>query len=320
MKKTASEDERRPSGSSGPAGGYLARVLTILGVNAALVIAAALLAGGRKLPVLDADTLALSLLPVSAAMGLILACRRIDFSLPMILLLAVNFPTAARWLPADSFLRLLVLVGVCGGIGLTSALVTWYGRIASGLWTALLTLAAGLTVHVLSPAGAAAGTWPWPWALAVSLGLIVAGAAVLGATGLVCLPSTPPIMRTGSEGLAGLAGAWVLAGGAIALAAQSNAAPASPSDIPMAYPCVLAAGILGGAVILRGRWGALAAVVLTSIAHGACAYAWSIDVGSATAQLALLAGVPLAGLPLYLVIDWIIRRWTGESAPTGLLA
>jgi hypothetical protein len=52
----------------------------------------------------------------------------------------------------------------------------------------------------------------------------------------------------------------------------------------------------------------------------ACAYAWSIDVRSTAAQLVLLAGVPLAALPVYLVIDWLIRRWTGESAPTGLLA
>ena len=320
MKKTAGEDRPRPSGSSGSTGGLIARVLTILGASAGVVIAAVILAGDRKLPALNPDTLAVNLLPVSAAMGLLLACRRIDFSLPMLLLLAANFPTTARWLPADSFLRILAVVGICGGIGLASALATWYGRIASGLWTALLTLAVGLSSQALNPSGGTAGTWPWPWAVAVSLGLLVAGAAVLGATGLVSLPSTPPIIRAGSEGLAGLAGAWVLAGAAVALNAQSIAAPTSLAHLPMTYPCVLAAGILGGAIILRGRWGALAAVILTSVAHLACAYAWSIDVRSTAAQLVLLAGVPLAALPVYLVIDWLIRRWTGESAPTGLLA
>ena len=29
---------------------------------------------------------------------------------------------------------------------------------------------------------------------------------------------------------------------------------------------------------------------------------------------------PLAAIPLYLVIDWTVRRETSESAPTGLLA
>lgn len=316
MKKTPSEDKPRASGSEGAAGGMAARVLTIVGTITALVIAAMFLAGGRKLPGLDAETLAIDLLPVSAAMGLLLACRRIDFSLPMLLLVATGFPTTAHWLPADSFLRLLAVVGICAGIGLASSLVTWYGRIASALWTALLTLAVGIASLALNLNAHTAGTWPWPWALGVSLGVLVAGAAVLGATGLVCLPSTPPIMRAGPDGLAGLAGAWILAGAAIALGAQSGVAPTRLN--PGTYQCVLGASMLGGAIMLRGRWGALAAVVLTGIAHLAYTYAWSI--GGPAPHAALLAAAPLVSLPLYLVIDWLIRRWTGESPPTGLLA
>jgi hypothetical protein len=319
MKKNTPGERPAPPSRGGSFGGQLARVLVILVVNAALVIAAIVLAGTHRLPAFTYHTLAVGLLPVSAAMGLILACRRIDLAMPFILVLAGNLPGEARWLPSDTFLRLLALMGICGAVGLVSAAVTWYGRISSALWTA--TLALGISAMLSTPhiVDYASGHWPWPCAVGLAMGLLAAGAAVLGATGLVSVPSTPPINHVGSEGLAGLAGAWVIAGTAIALAAQADLAITWDDVPPRAYATVLPAVVLGGPFILRGRWGALAAVILTALAHAAWSQASHVDGGGMT-RFVLTAAAPVAAVPLYLAADWFIRRRTGESAPTGLLA
>jgi hypothetical protein len=323
-KSKASDDAPASRASSGgSSGGSLARVLTILLMNAAMVGVAIGYAysNGNKLPSLShAGTFALSLLPVSAAMGMILACRRIDFSLPVILVLALALDSSRGLFAEDAFLRLLTVCGIAGGIGLLSAVVTWYGRISSALWTGILAFGLYLLISALRLPTGEAGPWPWPWAVGLSLGLLVAGAIMLGATGFVSLPSSPPIIRTGSQGFLGLALSWILAGAAIALASQSNNLSLSTEDVHAAYPRLLAAAALGGAFMLRGKWGMLTAIILTCIAHLAWSYVWETDFGNHMVKVIVPAAAPLVAIPVYLAIDWIIRRRTGESAPTGLLA
>jgi len=305
------------------AGSEIARILAILGVNLVLVLVVVIITSteGGGLPDLNAHTLALGLLPVSAAAGLVLACRRLDLALPMLLALAI----ALRVRPPELFqgnppVSLAILCGVCGGVCLLSALVTWFGRIASALWTGLLAIGLWLLVGELGPASCYIGGWPWPAALGSSLGLLVVGAAALGAMGLVSLPSLPPIIRSGSKGLGGLASAWVIAGVAVALASQSKVLAMEANEPIRAYAPMLAAGAMGGAYILRGRWGALTAVVLTSLSHLVWSFAQFADLGSPLLIIIVLAAAPLVAIPLYLFTDWLIRSQTSESAPTGLLA
>jgi hypothetical protein len=323
-KSKASDGESAPRASSGgSSGGGLARILTILLINGAMVGVAIGYAysSGNKLPSLGhTGTFALNLLPVSAAMGMILACRRIDFSLPIILVLTLGLESSRGLFAEDAFLRLLTICGVAGGIGLLSALVTWYGRISSALWTGILAFGLYLLMQALRLPTGEAGPWPWPWAVGLSVGLLVAGALVLGATGLVSLPSSPPIIRTGSQGFLGLALSWIIAGAAIALASQSSGLALSTKDVHEAYPRLLAAAALGGAFILRGKWGMLTAIILTCMAHLAWSYVWETDFGNHVVKVLVPAAAPLVAIPVYLAIDWIIRRRTGESAPTGLLA
>jgi hypothetical protein len=321
---TKEAEEKSSAGGVEPStGSDLARILAILGINLFAVVLAVVVASSDhgSLPDLNARTLAVHLLPVSAAMGLLLACRRLDLALPAVLALAVvlrNGPP--RWFPDDPSLRVASLCGLCAGIGLASAVVTWSGRIASALWTALLAIGLWLLAQQMTGLLPSSGEWPWPAALSASLGLLVVGAAVMGMTGLVALPGTPPIIRSGSRGLAGLMTAWMLAGVAVALAAQSESIR-SLADKPLeAYPPVLAAAAMGGAYILRGRFGAAAAIALTAVGHLVWAFIWSADLGSPLADLVVPAAVPLVCLPLYLGIDWTIRRSTGESPPTGLMA
>jgi hypothetical protein len=137
---------------------------------------------------------------------------------------------------------------------------------------------------------------------------------------MVALPSTPPIIRTGARGLAGLIGAWMIAGIALALAAQAETAKSVVDQQLMMYPSMLAAGALGGAYILRGRWGAVVAVAMTCASHLAWAFVMSTDFGNPFADKIVPAVAPLVAVPLYLLIDRAIRASTSESAPTGLLA
>ena len=309
---------------SSPAGGQVARFLAVLGVNIALALVAVILGSrpGGELPELNARTLAVGLLPVSAALGLVVACRRIDFALPMILVLAATLRGQSFGLSDDPFWCLVVLCGITAGVGLVSALVTWYGRISSALWTALLAFGLWLLMAELKPAGGAAvGEWPWTASLGASVGLLVVAAAVLGAIGLVNLPSSPPISRTGASGLAGLALAWMFACAAMALASQSGVARKAVADYPLAgYPVILSAAAMGGAYILRGRWGAPLAIILTGLGHLTWSFAWSAGLGNPLLDVAIPAAAPLAAIILYLLLDWTIRGRTGESAPTGLLA
>ena len=93
------------------------------------------------------------------------------------------------------------------------------------------------------------------------------------------------------------------------------------TDQPLAaYPAMLAAAALGGGYVLRGRWGAVEAILLTAAAHLAWSVTVSTDLGSPAANLAVPAAAPLAAVPLLLIIDWAIRRTTSESTPTGLMA
>jgi len=325
MKK---QPDAKPEAGASPstAGSEIARILAVLGVNLLLVLVVVIITSteGGGLPDLNAHTLALGLLPVSAAAGLILACRRLDLALPMLLALAVALRVRPPELfRGDPLVRLAILCGVCGGICLVSALVTWFGRIASALWTGLLAIGLWLLARELGPANrfmSLVGEWPWPAALGASLGLLVVGAAALGAMGLVSLPSLPPIIRAGNKGLAGLASAWVIAGVAVALASRSEVAAMQADEPMLAYAPMLAAGAMGGAYILRGRWGALTAVVLTSLSHLVWVFAQFTDLGSPLLNIIVVAAAPLVAIPLYLFIDWIIRRQTSESAPTGLLA
>jgi hypothetical protein len=317
------ESEPREGAAPSSGGSELARITAILCINLLLVIVVIVFTSSDRgaLPDLNADTLSVGLLPISAALGLVLACRRLDLSLPAILALAI----ALRSHPPDVFqgdppLRVAILCGVCAGVGLVSALVTWIGRIASALWTGLLAGGLWLLAQELGGVSAAPGGWTWPAALAASLGLLVVGAAVLGATGLVSLPSLPPIVRTGAKGLAGLAGAWIIAGAALALASQSELAGPQTNRPMAAYPVMFAAAAMGGAYVLRGRWGALMAVVLTVVGHLSWSFAWSAQMGSPILDMAIPMVAPLVAVPLYLFTDWTIRHQTSESAPTGLLA
>jgi hypothetical protein len=321
----AKQKEAPPTESAGSseAGGQLARLVAVLGINLFLVILVIILSSTHDapLPDLTADTLAIGLLPVSAALGLVVACRRIDLSLPALFVLAI----ALRSHPPDVFegdppWRLAGLCILCGGLCLVSAVVTWLGRIASVLWTGLLAMGLWEAAQYWGVQSAGTGGWPWPAALGASLGVLVIGAALLGAIGLVSLPSLPPIIRSGPKGILGLASAWVVAGFAIALASQSVLASPSHSASFQAYAVTLSATALGGAYIMRGRWGAVAAVAMTVVGHLAWSYAMHMHTGSVELDLAVAAAAPLAAIPLYLSVDWLIRRSTGESSPTGLLA
>jgi hypothetical protein len=317
-----SEGRPETSGASARTGNQVARIASIVGLNLALVALAVVFASSRggKLPDLNASTLAVATLPVSAALGLVLACRRLDFSLPVILVVAIALQTKRHFLASDPLLSMSMVCGIAGGVGLLNALVTWYGRISSALWTGALAFGLWLLMSMLKIEGTGPGPWPWPWALAASVGFLLAGAAVLGITGLVSLPSLPPILRSGSNGFAGLAGSWIVAAIAVAMASQSAAARMPPGELQAAYPRMLAAAALSGAFILRGRYGALAAVLLTCLGHLAWSFAWNTDFGNRTWDLVVPAAAPLVAIPLYLVIDWFVRQRSGESAPTGLLA
>jgi len=213
----------------------------------------------------------------------------------------------------------LTTVGIAAGLGLASALVTRYGRISSALWTGILGFSLWLALAVLKVPTPGPGPWPWPWALAGSLAVAAGGAAVLGLTDLIHPPSLPPIIRAGSRGLPGLALAWVVATVTAAIASLSSAAVLPAERLQEAYPQVLSAAVLGGGFILRGKWGPVAAVGLACAGHLAWALAYQTRLANATADGLVPAVAPLAAIPLYLAIDWVIRRSTGESAPTGLL-
>jgi hypothetical protein len=301
--------------------GHTARVMAIVAVNIALALGVFVWGSleGGALPSLNADTLALGVMPVSAAMGLMLACRRIDFSLPMILAFALAFQTKRYIVVGEPFVPLLTTCLIAAGLGLASALLTWHGRISSALWTGILAFSLWLLLTVMDVPRAGPGPWPWPWALLLVLAVVAGGAALLGATGLVTLPNMPPIIRTGLRGLPGLVAAWVLASVTCALASLSKAAHLSAEEIQASYPQVLSAAVLGGGFILRGKWGAPTAVGLACLGHLVWALAYETRLASEAADLLVPAGAPLVAIPLYLGIDWLIRRSTGESAPTGLL-
>jgi len=315
--------QSEPGAAPSSAGTQAARILAILGVNAILVLMVVVFTATERgeLPDLNAKTLQIGLLPVSAAIGLILACRRIDLALPAVLGLLFALHTNTHILSSDPTIRLATLCGIGAGIGLASAIVTWFGRISSALWTALLAIGLWFLAMTFGTwGGFAPAGWPWPAALAASLGVLIVGGALLGATGLVVLPSQPPIIRSGSGGIIGLTGAWMIAGISLALAAQSEIAHSLADRPQLAYPPVLAAAALGGAYILRGRWGAPVAVILTGAGHLAWSFALSADLGSKILDLAVPAAAPLVAVPLYLAIDWAVRHSTSESAPTGILA
>jgi len=322
-KATDGQSQPRASGA-GSSGGHLARILAIVLVNLTMVAVAICFKSSALIfenPDFSRSWHIISILPVSAAMGMILACRRIDFSLPAILALAMALSGTHGILSSDPFVRLLTVCGIAAGIGLLSALVTWYGRISSALWSILLML--GLwelaSARGLVGAGPWTGPWAWEWAAGISVGLIALGAVVLGATGLVAPPSSPPIIRSGSKGLLGLALAWAIAGAGVAMASQSDSRELG-LDLGRAPYVVYAAAALGGSHILRGRWGMPTAVALTCLAHVAWSYVSTMHFSSRTADILVSGGAPLIAIPLYLAIDWLIRRRTGESAPTGLLA
>lgn len=320
--KKATGDSASSSCGTTAGGGQSARILTVLAINLGLGLAAVVFASSNngRLPDLNARTLAIGLLPASAAMGLVLACRRLDLSLPVLLVLVLNLDARCTALPQTPFLRLATLCGIAGAVGLLNAFITWHARISSALWTGLVGFGLWLTMAALGMSRAGPGAWPWPWVLGASLGLVAAGAAVLGITGMVGPPSLPPILRAGWEGFAGLAGSWILAGAAVAMASRSDALSVQPEELRAAYPRMLAAAALGGAYILRGRWAPLAAVASTCAGHLVWSFAWNTDLGNPLADVLVPAAAPLAAIPLYLAIDWTIRRSTGESPPTGLLA
>jgi hypothetical protein len=320
--KNQPEEKPQAGGAGASAGGELARILAVLGINLIFVLVAVVFASTPrgKLPDLNFQTLAIGMLPVSAAMGLMLGCRRLDLALPALFALMIALRGNTHILPADPISRMGILCGIAAGIGILSCLVTWIGRIASAFWTALLAIALWVLAEQVTVILPASGTWPWPAALAASLGALVVGGVLMGLTGMVALPITPPIVRTGAKGLSGLAGAWMVAGIALALASQSETAKPVADQPLAAYPVMLAAGALGGAYILRGRWGAVVAVALTCVGHLSWAFATSTQFGDPLADALIPVGVPLASVPLFLVIDRAIRSSTSESAPTGLLA
>jgi len=317
------QPEEKPSsgGAAVSTGSELARVLAILGINLIFVLIAVFFATGRgRLPDLNFQTLFVGVLPISAAMGLMLGCRRLDLALPAVFALMVALRGNSHILPGDEMSRMGILCGIGAGIGILSSLVTWIGRIASAFWTALLAVVLWVLAQHVTATFPASGTWAWPVALAASLCALGVGGVAMGATGLVALPSTPPIIRTGARGLTGLVGAWMIAGVALALAAQAETAKSVASQPLTAYPSMLAAGALGGAYILRGRWGAVVAVALTCASHLAWAFVMSTDFGDPLADALVPAAAPVVAVPLYLLVDRAIRSSTSESAPTGLLA
>lgn len=319
---------RPPTGAPGPARRaglrerpHLARLALVAGVNLVfLLVATALAALEEGLPPLRPETFAVGLLPVSAAMGLMLACRRLDLSLPA-LFVAAALARANRWALADDpTTRLAVIVAIAGGIAFASALVTWFGRISASLWTALLALGFLAFMPHLKPLPLTAQAgWEWPAAVGVSVGLVALGAAILGMAGLVVPPSQPPILRAGPQGLVGLGAAWVVAALGVAIGAASTDAPDATENFAAYLPPVAAAA-LSGAYVLRGRWGALAAVAGACLAHLAWAWARSADLGKPTLDSAVPALAPILAVPTYLALDAWLRRRTHESAPTGLLA
>jgi hypothetical protein len=313
-------------GIGGAVTGQAARLMLVAAVNLALIVTAAVLAvaSGGGLPDVSLSTFALGLLPVSAAFGLVLACRRLDFSLPVMLAIALTMQARPHPLTSSPILPMLTIIALAAGVAFAHALVTWYGRISSALWTGLAALALFIVLNALEKGPEAlrstAGPWAWPAATAASLGVLLAAAIVLGATHLVNLPSLPPILRAGSRGLAPLAVAWMAAGVAVALAARSDALGLAPREFPSVYPVILASGALGGAYVLRGRWGAAEAVGLTVLGHLSWNFAAAANLGSPLADALLPALAPPAAVLLYLAGDWMIRQRTGESAPTGLAA
>ena len=311
-----------PSRRSATLGGLGVRLVVIFGIQLVFLFVVTILGtAGKGLPELSPKTLAVGLLPVSAAMGLLLACRRLDLSLPVLLVLAAMLRANPFALGGGPDARLATVLAIAAGIGAASALVTWYGRIASSLWTALLAVAYVGVAHAVQPLPlVGAGGWPWPAAVGASLGLLVVGAAALGGAGLVRPPSRPPLLASGSGGIGGLVGAWILATVAVALAAASDGAGAAVKDPLLGYLPPVAAAALSGAYILRGRWGALAAVVCACSGHLVWAFAAGTDLGGTVAQAAIPAAAPIAAIPLCLALDWAIRRRTGESSPTALLA
>jgi hypothetical protein len=315
-------DAEAPSGpASSGAGGGLARIVAILGINLMIVLLVVVLAstGGGKFPDLNVKTLGVEFLPISAAMGLMLACRRLDLALPALMALLIALDRDPHAFPVDPALRIAILCGIGAGVGLVSAVVTWFGRISSALWTGLLAVGLGICIDRFPSSPPPAGGWPWPAALGASLGVMIVGAALLGAIGLIALPSTPPIIRAGSKGIVGLVAAWMLAGVGLALASHFEGAQRAASEPALAYPSMLAAGALGGAYILRGRWGAVAAIVLTSAGHLVWWFAMGASMGSTITDFAVPAAAPLVTVPLLLVIDRAVRSSTSESPPTALL-
>jgi len=315
---TAAEASRRPVRHTG---GHAARAMAVAAVNIALGVTVFILGSlkGGKLPALDTRTLGIGVMPVSAAMALMLSCRRIDFALPMILAFALAFQTKRLIVVGEPYVSLLTTVGIAAALGLASALVTWYGRISSALWTGILGFSLWMVLAVLKIPDPGPGPWPWPAALALTLALVAGGAALLGTVGFVNPPNLPPIMHAGGRGLTGLILAWVLASITCALASLSDAARLPADRLQAAYPLALSAAVLSGAFIQRGRWGAMTAIALACLGHLVWAFTYETHLANETADVLLPAAAPLAAIPLYLGIDWLIRRSTGETAPTGLL-
>jgi hypothetical protein len=200
-------------------------------------------------------------------------------------------------------------------------MVTWLGKISSALWTALIAVGLWIVARYLSAeADPHTAGWAWPAAVAASLGLLAIGAIMLGAVKFVNLPSLPPIIGTGFKGFPGLVGIWIIVGLAVGLFAQWDG-PRTLVDRPLtAYPPILAAAALSGAYILRGRLGALAAILTASLGHLVWAFVWSAELGPTALDWILPVAAPLVAVPLYLALDAIIRAKTNEQAPTGLMA
>ena len=298
--------------------GGLARFITVIAVNVGLAVAALVTSGGR-LPEFSAENFQVHLLPVSAAMGLMLACRRLDLSLCALFALAAAMRANPHVFAGGPAARLALVCVWCTGIALASALVTWYGKIASSLWTALLGLGLYVLAGRINPLLAASGAWPTAFAAAVAMAVLVVGTLVFGTTGLVVPPSRPSILPTGTRSFASLAAAWALAAVVVALAAASPRAAREAGETAFLMPVVPAAGALGGTFILRGKWGALEAVALSALAHLAWRFLALTYAGDTYARTLVQFGAPLAAIPLYLFIDAAIRRRTHESAPTALL-
>lgn len=305
------------------------RVAAILAVNLLLVLAAVLWACAGNVPPLTTQdkpasaleegafvpqtlNLHAELLPVSAAMALILTFRRLDLALPATMVLVAAMRGLLPVAGAPAMLAITFAIGA--GLGLTNAACTYYGRVSSALWTGVLLL--GLLGPWLNPFGDyPLGAWPRHVALAVSLGWLTAGAFLLGVLGLSGCPSNPPDLPAGKRGWAGLACAWVVAEVGAGLAVQS--ATCYPAGGLLEYPLILSSAAMSGAFILRGRMGALTAVALACVAHLCCALARSFgDVASHAGHPGyglLTAAWPLMAVVLYVAIDRLIRRYGNEE-------